>query len=64
MENFAEFKPLFEKQFIDGEWTPSTSDAFIEVENPATLEHFARIPDGTVEDVSRAVEAADRAFPI
>lgn len=64
MENFAEFKPLFEKQFIDGEWTPSTSDAFIEVENPATLEHFARIQDGTVEDVSRAVEAADRAFSI
>ena len=37
----------FEKHYINGEWTPSEDDAWIEVENPATLERFARIPDGT-----------------
>lgn len=59
----ADFTPLFEKQFIDGEWVPSTSPDFIEVENPATFEHFARIPDGTPEDIDLAVEAAARALP-
>ena len=58
-----DFTALFERQFIDGEWTASSSPDFIEVENPATFEHFARIPDGTVEDVDRAVEAACRALP-
>lgn len=58
-----DFTALFERQFIDGEWTPSSNPDFIEVENPATFEHFARIPDGTVEDVDRAVEAARQALP-
>ncbi|WP_443743757.1 aldehyde dehydrogenase family protein [Sutterella sp.] len=59
----TEYTALFERQFIDGEWVPSSSADFIDVENPATFEHFARIPDGTVEDVDRAVEAARRALP-
>lgn len=58
-----DFTALFERQFIDGEWTPSSSPDFIEVENPATFEHFARIPDGTVEDVDRAGEDARQALP-
>ncbi len=59
----TEYTALFERQFIDGEWVPSSSADFIDVENPATFEHFARIPDGTVEDVDRAVDAARRALP-
>ena len=27
----------FEKHYINGEWTPSEDDAWIEVENPAPL---------------------------
>ena len=37
----------FTKQFIDGAWVDSTSGTFIEVENPATLERFARVPKGS-----------------
>ena len=53
----------FQKHFINGEWVSSTSDAMIEVENPATHAHFARVPDGTPEDVDRAVRAARAAKP-
>ena len=53
----------FSKQYIDGAWVGSTSGAFIDVENPATLEHFARVPQGTKEDIDHAVAAARRALP-
>ena len=53
----------FSKQYIDGAWVDSTSGAFIDVENPATLEHFARVPQGTKEDIDRAIAAARRALP-
>ena len=35
----------------------------IDVENPATREIFARVPDGTPEEVDAAVAAAQSAFP-
>lgn len=47
--------------FIDGVWTRSSGTGTIAVVNPATLEEIARIPEGTVEDVDRAVAAAKRA---
>lgn len=53
----------FEKQFIDGRWVKSSAKHFIEVENPATGEFFARVPAGTAEDVNQAAHAACRAFP-
>lgn len=53
----------FDCQYINGQWIPSTSEAKIEVENPATREIFATVPDGTVEDVDRAVAAAKAAQP-
>ena len=53
----------FDCHFINGKWTPSTGDAKIEVENPATREIFATVPDGTIEDVDRAVAAAKAAQP-
>lgn len=52
----------FEKQYINGEWVSSDGGAFIDVENPATLDIFARVPDGTVGDADRAVAAARDAF--
>ena len=53
----------FTKQYIDGAWVDSTSGAFIDVENPATLERFAKVPQGSKEDIDLAVAAARRALP-
>jgi len=48
--------------FIDGKWIPSTGAETIDVINPATEEICGQVPDGTVEDVDRAVVAAREAF--
>ena len=48
----------FEKIYINGQWTTSASNLLIDVENPATLEVFAQVPDGNQEDINRAVQAA------
>ncbi|RSN64338.1 aldehyde dehydrogenase family protein [Actinomadura sp. WAC 06369] len=48
--------------YIDGDWTESTGDAWLEVVNPATEEVIGRVPDATREDAARAVRAARRAF--
>jgi len=48
--------------FIGGEWVPSTGTELIESTNPATGELLATLPQGSPEDVARAVEAAREAF--
>ncbi len=48
--------------YIDGAWVPSTSDTQIDVVNASTEEVMGRIPEGTPEDVDRAVAAARAAF--
>jgi acyl-CoA reductase-like NAD-dependent aldehyde dehydrogenase len=50
-----------EKLFIGGEYVESSSTRVIEVENPATEEVIAEVPDASREDVDRAVEAARKA---
>ncbi|MGN6169556.1 MAG: aldehyde dehydrogenase family protein, partial [Solirubrobacteraceae bacterium] len=50
-----------ESLFIDGEYVQSESAEAIEVENPATEECIAEVPDADTADVERAVEAARRA---
>jgi acyl-CoA reductase-like NAD-dependent aldehyde dehydrogenase len=50
-----------EQLFIGGEYVASTSDRTITVENPATEETLAEVPDASAQDVDRAVEAARRA---
>ena len=52
-----------DKLYIDGAWVPSTGTGTIDVINASTEEVMGRIPDGTPEDVDRAVRAAKRAFP-
>ena len=52
----------FDKIYINGHWCDSTSGRFIEVENPATLEHFAQVPEGNEKDIAAAVKAAHEAF--
>ena len=51
------------KMLIGGEPAESNSGQWIEVRNPATGEVVDRVPKGTVEDVHRAVAAAEKALP-
>ncbi|MFN2589998.1 MAG: gamma-aminobutyraldehyde dehydrogenase [Actinomycetota bacterium] len=48
--------------FIGGEWVGSTGDGALPVVNPATGEVIAEVPNGTAQDVDRAVTAARTAF--
>lgn len=52
---------MAERLFIGGEYVESTSDRVIVVENPATEEVMAEVPDASAEDVDRAVQAARKA---
>jgi aldehyde dehydrogenase (NAD+) len=49
--------------YIAGEWRPSRGGAVIDVENPATEEVIAQVPDGAKQDVDDAVAAARAALP-
>ncbi len=51
-----------DKIYVDGSWVASTGTSSIDVINSATEEVMGSIPEGTVEDVDRAVAAAKRAF--
>lgn len=53
----------FESHYINGEWIASSGTDTIGVENPATLDIIARIPDGTPEDAEKAILAAKAALP-
>src|ERR1700683_4079757 len=48
---------------IDGTWTGSASGDVLSVENPAKRRPIGDIPRGAAEDVDRAVQAAQKAFP-
>lgn len=50
------------KLYINGEWVESESNEYIEIENPATHEMFAKVPRGNEKDVDNAVKAARAAF--
>ncbi len=49
---------VHERLYIGGTWVPSTGDGSIDVFNSATEEVMGRVPEGTVDDVERAVAAA------
>jgi aldehyde dehydrogenase (NAD+) len=51
-----------DKLYIDGEWVDPAGSEAIDVVNASTEEVMGRIPQGTQEDVDRAVAAARRAF--
>ena len=53
----------YTKLYVNGEWIPGASGDFIEVENPATLQKFAKVPAGNAVDVDKAAKAAHAAFP-
>jgi betaine-aldehyde dehydrogenase len=52
-----------DKIYINGSWVASTGTGTLEVIDSTTEEVMATIPDGTPEDVDRAVQAAAAAFP-
>lgn len=54
---------LLLKNYINGTWVDSSSTEQIEVENPATKEILAQVPDGSTRDIGAAVAAAEAAFP-
>ena len=49
--------------YIDGSWVPSTSSGTLPVTNSTTEEVMGTVPEGTAEDVDKAVAAARKAFP-
>jgi aldehyde dehydrogenase (NAD+) len=54
---------LRDRIYLDGAWHPSEGGHSLDVMNPATAEVLGSVPDGTVADADRAVEAARGAFP-
>jgi aldehyde dehydrogenase (NAD+) len=51
-----------DKLYIGGEWVAPAGSETIDVVNASTEEVMGRIPQGTPEDVDRAVKAAQNAF--
>ncbi|MBW3614907.1 MAG: aldehyde dehydrogenase family protein [Actinobacteria bacterium] len=49
--------------YVAGAWVPSSGSGTLEVVDAATEEVMARVPEGTPEDVDKAVAAAKAAFP-
>nr|WP_206098564.1 CoA-acylating methylmalonate-semialdehyde dehydrogenase [Paenibacillus montanisoli] len=50
------------RNWIGGEWVPSSAERTEQVFNPATEEVIALVPLSTKEDVDRAVQTAEEAF--
>lgn len=49
--------------YINGQWVNSDSGETLDVKNPANQEVIAKVPQGSVQDVQKAAEAAAKAFP-
>lgn len=52
-----------DKIYIDGAWVPSAGTGTLDVINSSTEEVMGTIPEGTADDVEKAVAAAKAAFP-
>ncbi|HEY7601816.1 MAG TPA: aldehyde dehydrogenase family protein, partial [Methylomirabilota bacterium] len=51
------------RMFVGGEWIEAASGGTFTVSDPATGEVIADVADGGPAEVTRAIEAAHRAFP-
>ncbi|TFV09247.1 aldehyde dehydrogenase [Muribacter muris] len=51
------------QMYINGEFSPSVSNRTFAVYNPATEQMIFEVPRATIEDVKRAITAADQAQP-
>ncbi len=52
-----------DKLYIGGAWVPSSGSGTLEVIDSATEEVIGSVPEGTDDDIDRAVSAAAAAFP-
>jgi succinate-semialdehyde dehydrogenase/glutarate-semialdehyde dehydrogenase len=50
--------------YVDGQWLQAASGATCDVDNPATGDIIGRVPKLSGAETRRAVEAANRAFPV
>src|SRR5450759_886255 len=51
-----------DKLYINGAWVKPTGAGMIDVINPTTEEVVGRVPEGTAQDIDKAVKAAKAAF--
>ncbi|HSQ27136.1 MAG TPA: CoA-acylating methylmalonate-semialdehyde dehydrogenase [Anaerolineales bacterium] len=51
------------ENYIGGKWTPTLSNEFLPVHNPATGEILCHTPNSTPREVELAAQAASQAFP-
>ena len=51
------------KMLIDGNWTDARNGGAWHVHNPATEQRIATVPFGGADEVTAAIDAADRALP-
>ena len=51
-----------QQMFVDGQFVDSVAGETMEILNPATGDVIAEVPQGTAEDVDRAVAAAEQAW--
>lgn len=51
------------RMYINGEFVGNRSGKWIDVVNPATEQVISQIPEGSVDDAKRAIEAAEAAQP-
>jgi acyl-CoA reductase-like NAD-dependent aldehyde dehydrogenase len=54
---------VHEELFIGGSWVPSSGTGSIEVVDSTTEDVLGTVPEGTTDDIERAVAAARLAFP-
>ncbi len=50
------------KNYIGGEWVDAQTETYLPVENPATCDVLAEVPESSAADVDKAVQAASEAF--
>lgn len=53
---------IFDKLYVNGEWVPSSGTRSIDVLSASTEQAIGRVPEGTPQDVDRAVQAAGHSF--
>jgi betaine-aldehyde dehydrogenase len=53
---------VYDRIYVNGEWVKSTGKGMLDVHNSTTEEVMGSIPEGTREDVDKAVAAAKKAF--
>lgn len=55
-------RSFFNQTYIDGQWVSSESGETFKVYNPANGEEIGSVPDCTVKDAEKAIQAAYNAF--